>query len=416
MAQYNYQVELRGNLITLYGELSLRSFPYLASKMHQVIRQAGYRDLTFEFTQVTGVYPSVAAPFVALLRYYRQEYAAEFDIKLPRNQMVSQRLKSLNILNYMGVEKERRMKSNTAEPRVFVFENSDRQYAVVDAILNASLRRMELDRSQLKAVEWAVNEITDNVINHSRSKIGGAIIASRVPRTEIIEFVVADCGIGIARSLGIQDDDRAIESAIQEGVTRNKETNQGNGLYGSFRLAQVSEGAFSIKSGMASLYVDKDSNVKVRRELIPFNGTVVLCQIDCSRQDLIQRALVFNGRAHDPAYDYLEKMHEREGSDPITVNAKDICKTFGSRESGREARNYLKNVLNSYPAQTICVDLADVNIVSSSYADEAFGKLFVELGPMRYMRTIQLNNSCAEVEVVIDRAITLRSQTGLHPG
>lgn len=275
------------------------------------------------------------------------------------------------------------------------------------------LRKVKLDRPQLKAVEWAISEITDNVLNHSGSKVGGFIIASRIPNTDIVEFCVADSGIGIADSLSISDHREALELAIQEGVTRNKQTNQGNGLYGTFRLAQVSESAFSLKSGNATLFVDRKGNVKIKSEQIFYRGTIVLCQIDCSRDDLIKRALIFDGRAHDPAYDYLEKMHESDETSDIRVKAPEICKTFGSRQSGLEARKYISNLIGMYPNSRIRIDLSDVNIVSSSFADEVFGKLFVQIGPMRYMRQITIDNTCSEVEVVIDRAITFRSRTGL---
>ena len=239
------------------------------------------------------------------------------------------------------------------------------------------------------------------------------MIASKVPGTAIIEFCVADSGVGIAASLGQADDENALELAIQEGVTRNKQTNQGNGLYGTFRLAQVSEGVFSLKSGAATLFVDRFGDVKVKKDRQYFRGTIVVCQIDCGRDDLIKRALVFDGRSHDPAFDYLEKMHESDDSEDIHVPAKEICKTFGSRVSGLEARNYILNLIKSYPSQRIKIDFVDVNMVSSSFADEVFGKLFVELGPMRYMRQILIGNTCSEVETIIDRAITFRARTGL---
>lgn len=176
----------------------------------------------------------------------------------------------------------------------------------------------------------------------------------------------------------------------------------------------MSEGTFSLKSGNATLYVDRKGNVRIQRDKIFCRGTIVLCQIDCNRDDLIKRALVFDGRAHDPAFDYLEKMHETGDIDDIRVEASTICKTFGSRQSGLEARKYINNIINIYPNNKIRIDLSDVNIISSSFADEVFGKLFVELGPMRYMRQVIIENTCSEVEVVIDRAITFRSRTGLE--
>lgn len=48
--------------------------------------------------------------------------------------------------------------------------------------------------------------------------------------------------------------------------------------------------------------------------------------------------------------------------------------------------------------------------MSSSFADEVFGKIFLDLGPMRFMQTIRLVNVSPTVQALIDRAITQRMQ------
>lgn len=217
-----------------------------------------------------------------------------------------------------------------------------------------------------------MTEITDNVLNHSSSPVGGFAIYDRIPRTNIVEFTVADCGIGIARTLGVKDDREAVELAVQEGVTRNKETKQGNGLFGTFRLACASSCIFSLRSRHGTLFVDKDGEVRTRRTHVPYPGTLVVCQIDCNEPDLIERAFNFGGRSHIPAFDYIEKMHEKDGKD-VWIVAKDICKTFGSRESGREARLYIENILSSVDGAPIHIDFEGVPVISSSFADEVFG-------------------------------------------
>lgn len=412
MSDHFSEVKVKENRIYVFGELSLRTFPAVGSNIHQITRKSGYDDVLFDFSNVTSVYPSFCPPFASYIQYLRQEYKIDFDVIEPNMTSTRQRLRSFGIDYFINPKSGSRPSKNASDPQIFSFRNSDQQHTAVDSVLNSMLRKVQLERPQLKAVEWAISEITDNVINHSGSKVGGYIIASKIPNTEIVEFCVADSGIGIASSLGIADEDQALEKAIQEGVTRNKQTNQGNGLYGTFRLAQVSEGTFSLKSGSATLYVDRGGNVRVRKEKSVFRGTIVLCQIDCSRNDLIRRALVFDGKSHDPAFDYLEKMHETKDTNDINVKASDICKTFGSRVSGSEARSYITNLVRLYPSRRLVIDLSDVNIISSSFADEVFGKLFIEMGPMRYMRQIIVGNTCSEVEVVIDRAITFRSRTG----
>jgi hypothetical protein len=269
-----------------------------------------------------------------------------------------------------------------------------------------------MNRQNIAALEWAVNEITDNVLSHSRSHIGGFLICGKVPNHNILEFTVADAGIGVARSLGIYDHCEAVERAVQEGVTRNKSTNQGNGLYGTYQLALASAGIFTLRSYHANLFVTMTGEMHIRNEGTPYHGTYVVCQIDCDNPQLIEQALAIGGREHSPPFDYIERKHEQNAG-ALRVEAKDLCHTFGSRQSGIEARRYIKNLLETSKETRLEVNFADVFVVSSSFADEVFGKLFVELGPLQYMRRVSLLNVAPAVEGLIDRAITLRSQTGL---
>jgi len=87
------------------------------------------------------------------------------------------------------------------------------------------------DRKQLKALEWALNEITDNVLNHAESAIGGIVQIQSFPSKNRVSFFVADAGLGIANTLRraiptLTSDADALDRAIWEGVTRNSKTNQ----------------------------------------------------------------------------------------------------------------------------------------------------------------------------------------------
>jgi anti-sigma regulatory factor (Ser/Thr protein kinase) len=241
------------------------------------------------------------------------------------------------------------------DPALIQFLNHDEREVATDKVINSALRTARLQRQHVAALEWAVNEITDNVLTHSSSHVGGFLIAQKLHNSNIIEFTVADGGVGVARSLSMRDETEAVEQAIQEGVTRNKSTNQGNGLYGTYRLALASSGVFVLKSKRGNLFVAKDGSMHVRTDPVPFNGTFVVCQVDCDRPDLTERAFVFGGRSHVPAFDYIEKKHE-DGTKDLTISAIEICKTFGSRKSGAEARLYITNILNTLDSGILKID------------------------------------------------------------
>jgi anti-sigma regulatory factor (Ser/Thr protein kinase)/anti-anti-sigma regulatory factor len=398
--------------IQLFGDLRLGSLDHLMAAMHREAVIARYPDITLDLENLSSITHSVIPPFASYLRYLTQQHKVDYHLIQPRDGLLRDRLKRLGLNHYIDFRRFEKPNVKSSTPALMQFLNTAECDAVTDKIVNSVLRTAKLGRPQMAALEWAVNEITDNVINHSQSTVGGFAIFHKVRNTNIIEITVADSGIGIARSLGMKDEAEAVSRAVQEGVTRDKNSNQGNGLFGSYQLACASKGIFILKSRHGNLFVDKGGETHIRRENVPYPGTIVVCQIDCDQPDLIERGFIFSGKAHTPAYDYVERLHET-ATDDLVVKAFDICRTFGSRESGREARLYIENMVRALEGNSISIDFAGISVISSSFADEVFGKLFVQMGPMKFMRTIKLTNAVSVVEALIDKAINMRAQTGL---
>ncbi|MBU7590658.1 MAG: DUF4325 domain-containing protein [Sphingopyxis terrae] len=400
------------NRISVFGDLRLQWLDRFTYNLDYVVNKARYPECIIDLSNLSSITSSVIPPIASFLRYTLQQNKIEYEYIPPKDSNLASRIANTGLAHYIDHRKYEKPKIKTSRPALVQFLNGPECDAVSDRVINAVLRTTKLERQHITALEWALSEITDNVINHSQSPVGGFLIHHKVQNSDIIEFTVADSGIGIPRSLGIADETEALQQAIQEGVTRNKESNQGNGLYGTYRLSCSSSGLFSIRSRKGSLYVTREGETHVRRENAPYVGTIVNCQIDCSQPDLIKRAFIFNGRSHEPGFDYVERMHENSEED-IVVNAKDICSTFGSRKSGMEARNYIENMLRSLSGNKIVVDFDGTAIISSSFADEVFGRLFVKLGAMRFMRSIHIINAESTVEALIDRAISMRAKTGI---
>jgi anti-sigma regulatory factor (Ser/Thr protein kinase) len=170
--------------------------------------------------------------------------------------------------------------------------------------------------SVAKLLEWSVSEITDNVLVHSRSPIGGLIQVSTFQRAnKRIEYIVADAGVGIPGTLRpshpeLTSDAAALERAIREGVTRDSDVGQGNGLYGSYQICSHSIGSFHLESGYGKLTFTERQGLRVTTERVPFNGTLVVAQINFSDPRLLAEALRFGGRQHIPV-DFVETNYEQ---------------------------------------------------------------------------------------------------------
>ena len=82
--------------------------------------------------------------------------------------------------------------------------------------------------------------------------------------------------------------------------------------------------------------------------------------------------------------------------------------------AGRALRTKLNNLLRAEDDAVVNLDWTGVPLVSSSFADEAMGKLFVELGPLRFARRVRSRKIEPVVGELIDRAITQRVGQELH--
>jgi hypothetical protein len=142
------------------------------------------------------------------------------------------------------------------------------------------------------------------------------------------------------------------------------------------------------------------------------DGTVVIAQIDFSSPMLLEEALSFAGKKHTPV-DFVETRYEQMDSEDLLFSLRDEARTFGSRASGTPVRNKLLNLLQMCPGQRVRIDCDGIPLVSSSFADEVFGKLFVHLGPLGFMQRVALINVEKTVSSLVDKAITQRTATGL---
>jgi anti-sigma regulatory factor (Ser/Thr protein kinase) len=353
-----------------------------------------------------GNFLTVLLNRLVYLKFNRIDVRLADDSDFP----IKAQLQRLNFLALLDGEKykARAVRTDRALP-IMRFCDADEQGRVIDVMTQSLLMQIQgLERSQVRSAQWAISEITDNVLNHANSVTGGFAYAQINHGLKNIEFVVADAGIGIPRSLGELDPGLALQKAITEGVTRNKETNQGNGLYGTWRLATLSKGVFALHSQRGMLFVRPDGSVKSQSKARRYPGTFVIFQIDYSDPDLISHALMFKGRLHEPSFDYIEKEFETSDDKVFRVTLKDYVTSVGSRESGKKISNLLNNVLTMAGTSKIAIDFSDIVMVSSSFADECFGRLIAKVGPAEFFSRVTFENTDMALRSIIDRSIMQR--------
>lgn len=353
-----------------------------------------------------GGFPNVAVPLAALLERLR---AHGVEVSFQGTADGSRRFTFVNPDRYdsrAGHAPDRVLN------KVFRFDEES-QFKLLKALVRDLAQNSVAAAGVLDALEWSLGEILDNVIQHSGVD-HGFVMAQRHASRNFWVLCIADNGQGIFNSFEGSDTSPvnrrdSLFKAIQRGVTRNRRTNQGNGLWGSTSLVLKNGGTFSLISSGHRLLVEtsgqRDNEVSAWDEVCP--GTVVDIQLNIDSVVNFREVFEDGFRPWNIAWSGIEGEPGEENIISISETFSDLSTRFG----GEKARNLVLNFLSG-AGEPVVLDFEGITIVSSSFADELLGKLFLELGPVSALSLVKLRNLNPQLEVVINRAIMLRMKEG----
>ncbi|WP_213897409.1 hypothetical protein, partial [Pseudomonas aeruginosa] len=76
------------------------------------------------------------------------------------------------------------------------------------------------------------------------------------------------------------------------------------------------------------------------------SGTFVRACINYEYEKLLEKALVFNGKSHTPAFDFIDRKYQSDGED-IRFIVKEELNAFGTRAAGKLARQKIENLMDN---------------------------------------------------------------------
>jgi hypothetical protein len=396
-----------GNVIKIR---SLKERYVLRALITEVLgtRNEGYSEAIFNFDSLRNdtIYANIATPIAAFCDHLTESTGFKFNmVNLPKS------LEDKHIFLPISVG----FTEHSYNPlnKVWKFSSPEDVFHVVTMLID-SVREKDLiaGKDALLSLEWSLNEVVDNVLQHS--SIGTGYVMGQLHSNEKnVVFCIADAGQGIYNSLRTSKEYKptnkidAITLAMKEGVTRSKKEHQGNGLWGLHRIIEFSTGNLAITSSGARIFID--SGGRISKESGPLlsstrmgGGTIVDFQIKYSNPVRIEDAL----HGHRP--DSLKIMTSMDDTGSKLMYPLDQKSTgFGTRKAGIKVRNEIMNMIHESQLP-IVVDFDKIAIISSSFADEVFGKIFKQMGPIQFMQIISLVNMNPSVSALIDKAIAQR--------
>jgi hypothetical protein len=116
---------------------------------------------------------------------------------------------------------------------------------------------MELDADREDQVRTCVQEVIQNIVDHSSSPIGGVLAARYIESSAEVRVAIVDRGVGIDRKLRERYPDTtsssiALERVIKGGYSsQSRPNNMGIGVSNLFALTQTAGGRMALFSGDA---------------------------------------------------------------------------------------------------------------------------------------------------------------------
>jgi hypothetical protein len=282
----------------------------------QNVCRSGYKDIAIVLKEVKAVFPNACVPIAAIIQYYRKSGLNIEVYDQPRileiahfNQPLLATIDAL---------------TNEVDPlsKVWHFQDEVMVFQLVSALVKAITQKIECSSGVVEAFEWCLTEVIDNVLQHSKASEGFAMVQVHAD-SKRLAVCIADTGIGIYGSLAqsVHKPRSAVDAitlAVKEGVTRDPQIGQGNGLWGLLEIVKNNSGLLTITSGSGSLLIRKNESKAFPK--LPYldkyhQGTIVDFQIDTSQGIDIASAL----SGHKPVNLMLENLETDTGEHRIII-------------------------------------------------------------------------------------------------
>ncbi|AFV02810.1 MULTISPECIES: DUF4325 domain-containing protein [unclassified Dehalobacter] len=405
----------QNNVVGLYGDkLGWVNVVDLKKKFYQLTVNEKYDQIILDLSKVRLIYPNGVVPLIAEMDRLKNTRGTVIQVIPPKDRETTGYAERLGWLHYLDPEKYDFPHGNRYQNfALHSFRNDEELNEVINGAIGVCLQQLVFADGVPQAFEWALNEIAGNILVHAGVKVGWLQVLINKDR-HMMSIIVCDSGVGIPHNMKkvfpeIESDRFLIEHSIKKGITSNPANGQGNGLAGTVAIAQASESSLSIYSGKGTVYVN-GGRIKSQRHFPPTYGTMVDLQFNTEKPIDLPKALW----GHNPI-NIFETMYEDEKGD-LVFNLHDYASNFGNRPTGERIRNLVINLMKQNPGFAVSINMSEVGVLSSSFADELFGKLAVKFGILdfsRFVKLIQVNPLCKNI---IDVAINQRIAQSFDPG
>jgi anti-sigma regulatory factor (Ser/Thr protein kinase) len=236
--------------------------------------------LIIDFENCDFLYPDYALLLLCSIKYIESKgIKVNGKIKMDTSKVIYQYLLKMDFFKNLHIDIPKLEINNEdysfVEIQTYTSEN---QIEVQNRIIKVLREKSKINDDVLTGLDYCLNEILDNILNHSKEKEGW-VVAQYFSTLNQIRLMVADHGIGIKEALNERytfSEEEALQKCIEQGITNGR--GQGHGLYATSLFTKENKGWLSIISGGKKL--DFDENDFKIKDIKFWQGTCIYLRIN----------------------------------------------------------------------------------------------------------------------------------------
>ena len=407
----NIKIEEGKNKITLKSIRSMKVVNDLINIFNQY-KNINNKNFVLDFSELSSrAFPPTLVSIAGISDYYREKYGFNIEFITKKNKYFTH----TSTESPIPVSNNGITNIENIFDQVITFSSDKDVSFISNAITNYLKTNISCEEGVLIGLSWCMNEVMDNVLWHS--EVSKGYFMSQIHKeNKLISISIYDNGIGLLNSINAskqyfeKTDVDAIRRVIEKGVTCNPEIGQGNGLWGLYQIVKDSHGYMTIKTGSTKIefnFKDSKENVSLNNAYLDSHnkGTRVDFTLKFNQLIDVSKALDNYIPLESVSMELEEMLTETNWIDLI-ISEKAKGGT-GTRASGKDIRLYTLNTakLSSYP---ILLDFLNIDVISSSFADEFIGKLAADIGIIEFTNHFKIINANDFVKGLLNKAIAER--------
>lgn len=401
----NYNSRTYDNVIRPFNLTNKRLIPEIINSLKRLHFKFGHKKIVFDLQQIEKVFPYPTVPIAGYIHYFQESLNVEFEfINVPTY------LRKIHFLSPDDINKTTTGLGTNFLDRIWLFHTSTDVHLLVNGFLSSIRKSCTVEEGILQACEWGLNEIMDNVIQHSNENVG-FVMAQVLKDSNILKVSIFDYGQGIFESLRHSSykprhATDAISLAVQEGVTRDKKIGQGNGMWGLYNIINLNDGTLQITSGKGNLnFINRIKTTESSNDIIMLSprqqSTSINFDLQLNNPISMKEAL----GGYEPIDMFIENLEDE--FDRIIYKIIEQSSGTGTRQSGERIRNEIINIYKS-SKKPVILDFQGIGIIASSFADELIGKLVQELGLFQFQAAFPMKNMNSTIQAIVQRSLSQR--------